>query len=254
MTGMSDLRGKRAIITGGARGIGFACASALAGEGAAIVLVDIHQDELDEAVKKMKAYGVKVDSFLCDVSSLDSVELLYQYLKASGGIDIFIHSAAVTIRKLLLEMSVEEWDWVINTNLRGAFLLGRKVGALLKEQGRGGKMIYIVSTGAFRASEMYGSYGASKAGVVMLMKTLALELAPFGITCNAIAPTATDTKFTSDFYAQNPEKKVAVIKNHPLGRIAVPEDYMGTALYLASSASDFVTGSLIVVDGGKTAK
>lgn len=254
MTSLFNLRGKRAIITGGARGIGFACASALAMEGADIVLVDIHPKELDEAVKKLKVYGVGVDSFVCDVSSLESVEMLSRYLKALGGIDIFMHSAAVTIRKLLLEMSVEEWDWVINTNLRGAFLLGRKMGALLKEQGRGGKMIYIVSTGAFRASEMYGAYGSSKAGVVMLMKTFALELAPFGITCNAIAPTATDTKFTSDFYTQYPEKKAAVIKNHPLGRIAVPEDYMGTALYLSSSASDFVTGSLIVVDGGKTAK
>ena len=122
------------------------------------------------------------------------------------------------------------------------------------EQQRGGSMIYVVSTGAYRANVNFGAYSASKAGVVMLAKTLALELAPYQIRVNAIAPTVTETRFLGDMYQVHPEKREAAIRNHPLGRIATPEDYMGTAVYLASQASAFVTGEMVVVDGGKTAK
>ena len=115
-------------------------------------------------------------------------------------------------------------------------------------------MVFIVSTGAYRAGVNFGAYSASKAGVVMLANTLALELAPHRIRVNTLAPTATDTNFTADYYQQNPEALRSTIANHPLGRIALPQDYQGTAVYLASEASAFVTGTMIIVDGGKTAK
>ncbi|MPN03689.1 2-dehydro-3-deoxy-D-gluconate 5-dehydrogenase [bioreactor metagenome] len=174
--------------------------------------------------------------------------------KQAGGVDILVNSAAVTNRKTLVEMTEAEWDRIITTNLYGAYRVGKAVAQLMIEQGRSGRMIFIVSTGAYRAGVNFGAYSASKAGVVMLMKTFALELAPHGILCNAIAPTATDTNFTADYYQQFPEKREAVIKNHPLGRIARAEDYQGTVVYLASKAAEFVTGTMLVVDGGKTAK
>ncbi len=249
-----DLHGKRALVTGGARGIGLACAESLAEAGASLVLVDRLESELMQAVSDCRRKGFFTDGIVCDVSSHKSVDEMIEEAVKSGPIDIFINSAAITNRKPLLAMSDDEWDRIVSTNLYGAFYLGRAVGDLMVRQGRGGKIIYIVSTGAYRASVNFGAYSASKAGVVMLMKTLALELAPHGILCNAIAPTATDTQFTAEYYAQNPDKKEAVIRNHPLGRIAVPADFKGTALYLASAASNFVTGTTIVVDGGKTAK
>lgn len=249
-----NLRGKTALITGGGGGIGTACARALANQGASVLLVDINEVYLDEAVNALKAEGAAVKGICADISNPFQAEKITEAAVSFGGIDIFINSAAMIKRKPVLEMSDEEWLEIINVNLNAAFYLGRAVGRHMVERGKKGKIIYIVSTGAFRASKNYGAYSASKAGVVMLMKTLALELAPYKICVNAIAPTATDTRFTADYYSGNPGVRDSVVKNHPLGRIAVPEDYMGTVIYLSSAASDFVTGEMIVVDGGKTAK
>ena len=249
-----DLSGKIALVTGGGGGIGLACARALAINGASILLVDISEEYLHEGINALKADGVNASGICADVGDSSNSEKIINAAKPLGGVDIFINSAALTNRKPVLEMTNEEWLSIINTNLNGAFYLGRAVAKQMIQQERGGKIIYIVSTGAYRASINFGAYSASKAGVVMLMKTLALELAQYKICVNAIAPTATDTRFTYDYYAKNPDKKKAVIQNHPFGRIAVPEDYMGTAIYLSSAASDFVTGEMVVVDGGKTAK
>jgi len=249
-----NLKGKNALITGGGGGIGLACARALAYQGASILLADISEKYLSEAVNTLKEEGANVSGICADIGVSCQAEKIIDAARHLGGIDIFINSAAVTNRKPALEMSDEEWLEIINVNLNGAFYLGRAVGKHMIEHGRGGKIIYIVSTGAYRASKNFAAYSASKAGVVMLMKTLALELAPYKICVNAIAPTATDTRFTADYYAKNPDIKEAVVKNHPFGRIAVPEDYMGTVIYLSSAASNFVTGEMIVVDGGKTAK
>jgi NAD(P)-dependent dehydrogenase (short-subunit alcohol dehydrogenase family) len=113
-------------------------------------------------------------------------------------------------------------------------------------------MIQIVSTGGLRAGANFSAYGASKAGLIHLVKTLALEWAPYRINVNAIAPTATETDFTADYYARFPEKKAQTIANHPFKRLGIPGDYAGAAVYLASSAADFVNGEVIVVDSGKT--
>ncbi len=251
---MFNLNGKEAVVTGGAGGIGLSCAKALAEAGCRVCLVDKDKVLLDSAVNDCKALGYDVSCFPCDISDLDSVIKLAEFIKTNGGIDILINCAAINNRKAILSMSLEEWDSVIKINLAGAFNIGKTIGQLMVDQGRGGKIIFVVSTGAFRASINYGAYSASKAGVVMLMKTLALELAPYSILCNAIAPTATETNFTYQYYKDNPGTKERVALNHPLGRIAQPEDYQGAALFLSSAASDFVTGTVLVVDGGKTAK
>lgn len=244
-----SLQGKTALITGGAQGIGLACAQGLASYGADIILVDISEDSLKEALHVLP----KAKIIVCDVSNGKSVERMMKIINKRV-IDVFINSAAITNRKPILEMTDEEWDHIIAVNLGGAHHLGKAIASHMINHKTQGRMIFIVSTGAFRASVNFGAYSASKAGVVMMMKTFALELAPYHILCNAIAPTATDTAFTRDYYEKYPDKRRKTEENHPLGRIGRPEDYQGAAIYLSSQASAFVTGTVLVVDGGKTAK
>lgn len=249
-----SIDGKIALVTGGARGIGLACGKALALAGADVILADVDEAALEPAKQEVEKLGVRCLAVVCDVADEREVERLMEQVRRFGGVDILIHSAAVTNRKELLSMTEEEWNQIISTNLYGAYHVGKQTAMVMKEQGRGGKMTFVVSTGAYRAGVNFGAYSASKAGVVMMMKTLALELAPWHICVNAIAPTATETRFTEEYYRRNPEAKERTRLNHPLGRLGIPEDYMGTAVYLSSAASDFVTGTVLVVDGGKTAK
>ena len=252
---LPPLEGKTALITGGGSGIGLASAKALAEAGANVAILGFSREHLEEA-KDLWVEGLeKPYCIQADVSDCTQVErATADAVKALHGIDILIHSAAVTNRKPLLSMNNSEWERILAVNLNGAYYVGRSVAQQMISQKRPGSMVFITSTGAFRAAENFGAYSASKAGVIMMMKTLALELAPHRIRVNSIAPTATDTRFTADYYAANPGRKEAVAANHPLGRIAQPEDYTGTVLYLASDASAFVTGTVVVVDGGKTAK
>lgn len=251
---MFGVKGKIALVTGGAGGIGLACAKALAVAGADLVLADIDGGALKYAEAAIREMGVRCLTVECGVSDLESVHCLMNQVRQFGGVDILIHSAAVTNRKELLEMAEEEWEKIISVNLYGAYHIGKQTALLMKEQERGGSMTFLVSTGAYRAGVNFGAYSSSKAGVIMLVKTLALELAPWKIRVNAIAPTATETKFTEEYYQKNPEAKERTRQNHPLGRLGKTEDYMGAAVYLSSRASDFVTGTVLVVDGGKTAK
>lgn len=249
-----DLNGKRALIVGGADGIGLAIARGYVACNAEVILADNNVTLLQERRIAFESLGHHVLTCEVDLASQESIVQLASFVAQRGGIDILVNSAAITQREAVLAMSDEMWDNIITVNLRGAHALAKAFGSLMIEQGRGGRMIFITSTGAYRASENYGAYSVSKAGVVMLCKTLALELAPHQILVNSIAPTATETKFTEEYYNSYPERREAAQKNHPLGRIAQPEDYVGTAIYLASAASAFVTGTLLVVDGGKTAK
>lgn len=251
---MFRVDGKIALVTGGAGGIGLACAKALAMAGADVVLADRNEKDLKQAGDSVGEIGVGCLTVPCDVSKTEDVERLMEEVRGFGGVDILIHSAAITNRKELLDMAEEEWNEILAVNLNGAYRIGKQTAAEMKKQGRGGKITFIVSTGAYRAGTKFAAYSASKAGVVMMAKTMALELAPWKVNVNAIAPTATETRFTEDYYRENPDIKERVRLSHPLGRLGKAEDYMGTAVYLSSAASDFVTGTLVVVDGGKTAK
>ncbi len=147
-------------------------------------------------------------------------------------------------------MRREAWNNVINLNLTAAFMLSKVIGKEMIKNKKG-RVIHIASTGGLRAGANFSAYGASKAGLIHFLKSLALEWAPYRINVNAIAPTATETQFTAEYYAQYPEKKQATIKNHPFGRLGKVEDYVGAAVYLASPASEFVNGEVIVIDSGK---
>lgn len=251
---MFDLSGQVAVVTGGAGGIGGACAMGMAEFGAKVVIADIDLAAAEKMASRINDSGCSAVAAELDITNLKGIEDVFEKVSSDfGKIDILLNNAAITARKPVMELTQEEWDRIIAVNLTSSFMLSKAIG---KEfiKNRKGKLIQIASTGAFRAGVNFSAYGASKAGLVQLVKTLALEWAPYGINVNAIAPTATDTNFTSDYYAQFPERKEAVIKNHPFGRLALPEDYVGAAVYLASRASDFVNGEVLVVDSGKTIK
>lgn len=249
---MFDLTGKVALIAGGAGGIGSACARAMTAFGAHVVIADRNRDGARAVADEINAAGGKASSLALDITDYAAIEAATRSaVDEWGHIDILLNNVGTTVRKPLLETTAEEWERVLKVNLTSAFFLCQIVG---KEfvRNRRGKMIQIVSTGGLRAGANFSAYGASKAGLIHLVKTLALEWAPYRINVNAIAPTATETDFTADYYARFPEKKAQTIANHPFKRLGIPGDYAGAAVYLASSAADFVNGEVIVVDSGKT--
>lgn len=247
-----NLEKKVAVVIGGGGGIGRACALGLADFGASIVVVDKNLKEATTTLQSIKKNGGDGLSLEVDVTLLQQLEeMVIEIKKVYGKIDILIHSVATTVRKPLIHITPEEWNTVLNVNMTSVYNVCKTVGQEFLRN-RSGKMIVITSTGAIRAGVNFSAYGASKAGINHLIKSLALEWAPYKVNVNAIAPTATETPFTEEYYLENPDKKEATRKNHPYGRLGVPEDYVGAAVYLASSASDFVNGEVIVVDSGKT--
>jgi NAD(P)-dependent dehydrogenase (short-subunit alcohol dehydrogenase family) len=249
---MFDLTGKVAMIAGGAGGIGSACARAIAEFGAHVAIADKNAERARVVAESISAAGGKASSLALDVTDYSAIEAATRsVVRNFGAIDILLNNVGTTVRKPLLETTPEEWTRVLNVNLTAAFFLCQVVGKEFVKNKRG-KFIQIVSTGGLRAGANFSAYGASKAGLIHLVKTLALEWAPYEINVNAIAPTATDTDFTAEYYAQFPERKAQTIANHPFKRLGTPNDYAGAAVYLASSAADFVNGEVIVVDSGKT--
>ncbi|TBL80596.1 SDR family NAD(P)-dependent oxidoreductase [Paenibacillus thalictri] len=249
---MFDLTNKTAVIVGGGGGIGGASALSMAEFGADIVVADRSLALAEETAHQVERSGGRAIALQTDITVPEQVKLMVERtISEFGNIDILLNSAGATVRKPLLETTLEEWNHVINVNLTGVFHLSQAVGREMIQRQRG-KIIHIASTGGIRAGANFTAYGASKAALIHLVKGLALEWAPYRINVNAIAPTATETNFTADFYAQHPDKKQKTIQNHPFGRIGRLDDYVGAAVYLASPASDFVNGEVIVIDSGKT--
>ncbi len=249
---MFDLRGEVALIVGGAGDIPGACAMGLAEFGANIVVADINLAAAEQVAEKVAKMGVTSVAMSLNITNPAEIEtVVHKTMQQFGKIDILLNGVGATVRKPALDITTEEWLNIINVNLNSAFILSKAVAKEMIREKKG-KMIHISSTGAVRPGVNFSAYGASKAGQVHLIKALALELAPYRINVNAIAPTATETGFTNDYYAKFPERKEATCKNHPFGRLGRPEDYVGAAIYLASHASDFVNGHVIVVDSGKT--
>ena len=249
-----NIEKKTFLVTGGSSGIGLVAVEILASRGANVIIVGRSEDKLKLAMTRLKENGITTVSYkICDISNKEDIAALESDI-ANIPINGFINSAGMVIRKKLLDISDEEFSQVIDVDFYGAFYIGKVIARNMVRHNTKGKMVFILSTGAFKAAIKYGAYSAAKAGVDMLAKTFALELAEYGITCNTLAPTATNTSLTKAMYDADPERLQAVIKNHPLGRIAEPEDYAGALLYLMSPASDFMTGEMIIVDGGKCAK
>lgn len=249
-----SLQDKVALIAGGAGDIGAACAEAFAEYGARIIIFDREQEAVGRRLDKWKNMGIQAEGFCGSITDEGFLEWMVKDVAARyGRIDIALNNAAVTNRKPMLEFTTSEWRDVIDTNLNGTYYFLREAGRVMCAQNCG-KIIQILSTGAYRFGADFSAYGASKAGVSALVKCLAVEWAPYHIQVNGIAPTATETGFTRDYYREHPERMEATIQNHPYKRLGRPEDYVGAAVYLASGAADFVNGEVIIIDSGKTVK
>jgi NAD(P)-dependent dehydrogenase (short-subunit alcohol dehydrogenase family) len=253
-TSSFSLPGKVVIITGGRRGIGKAIALAMAEAGADIAICDrvIEDGELNAVAEEVKRLGRRSLAVQADITHKADVDALVQrVMDEFGAVDILVNNAAMNIRALLLELSEDGWDRVIDTDLKGYYLCSQAVGKRMVDQKRG-NIINIASIAAIKAAPEMGAYCIAKAGVVMLTRVLAVELAKYNIRVNAIAPYMVKTKFSQPLWS-DPETLKELESEIPLGRLAETSDIIGAVLFLASDASSYITGHTIIVDGGLSA-
>lgn len=240
------LQHKTAVITGGSRGIGAAIAREYAKAGCDLALLYRSGTEQAEVLRsELVPYDVRVELYVCDVSDYTlTAQTFQQILKDFGQIDILVNNAGITRDKLLLMMKESDFDQVLDINLKGAFNTMKQVyGPFLKQ--RSGKIINISSIAGLVGNVGQANYSASKAGLIGLTKSIAKELAARGVTCNAIAPGFIATEMTENLADSNP-----LINHIPMKRFGSPEDVAHLALFLATSAADYITGEVIRVDGG----
>jgi 3-oxoacyl-[acyl-carrier protein] reductase len=246
---MGILENKVALVTGGSRGIGLAIRIALANEGAHVAFTDIKLDGTDELADSMKARGLKTMAIQSDVrdyaSSQNAVDAVVREMER---VDILVNNAGITRDNLLMRMSEEEWDSVIDTNLKGTFNFCKAVCRQMIRQ-RQGKIINITSVVGLIGNAGQVNYSASKAGIIGLTKSLAKELGSRNIQVNAVAPGFVDTEMTDKLTV---EQKKALTDLIPLKRTAKPHEIAAVVRFLASSEADYVTGQVICVDGGLT--
>lgn len=247
-----DVEGKVAVITGGGRGIGLEMAKTLAGAGAHVVLASRTQSELDSAVNSLSQYSGRAVGISTDVTIRESVErLAEQTLERFGKIDILINNAGVNIRKPFLEFSDQDWEQVLNTNLRGVFICSQVIGKTMVKRRSG--IIINTSSGAGRAGVPYlALYCASKGGINQITKTLAAEWAEYNIRVNAIAPNYIKTAFTAD-WLEDKSRLELILARTPMRRLGKLSELQGITLFLASEASSYVTGQIFYIDGGISA-
>lgn len=244
-----SLTDKTVFITGASSGLGRHFADVVSRAGARVGLAARRVEALDEAAKQIRANGGTVAVSRMDVSDADSVKAGVDSVSAElGRIDVLINNSGTTVTKPLLEQTAEDWDAVVDVNLRGAFLVATEVARRMRDDGRGGAIVNIESILSFRQSHLIAPYAASKAGLTQLTKSMALELARYRIRVNGIAPGYFVTDINRDFFET--EAGAALIKRVPQRRLGNVEDLDGPLLLLASDASRYMTGATLVVDGG----
>lgn len=246
-----------AIVSGGASGIGKAIAAGLLAAGARVTILDLDRVACDAVADEFNIpYPGMIAAECCDLRKASSTKAALDSATAKFGMpDFLVNSVAVTARKPALELTDPEIDNIFATNFSGVFRLCRMVAEKMLVPGGAAarrKILNIASTGAFQGSRNFSAYNASKAALVSLTKVLANEWYASGINVNALCPGPTNTPFVRDYYAAHPEIVSGIISKTPAGRIAEPEDFVGPALFLLSSASDWITGEAIICDGGKS--
>jgi len=242
-----DLTGKRVVITGGASGIGLATAKRFAEEGSKVVVIDWNQEALNSVLSENEKFlgGIKAD-----VSSTEEVESAFAQIdELMDGLDVLISNAGISVRKPFLEITYEQWSRVLGINLGGMFLCAKEAIKRMERQ-KSGVVLFTASTNGMEGHPLYADYNASKAGVILLAKTLAKEFAPW-LRVNAVCPGYVLTPMQKAEYT--PEMLEEVNQGIPLKRHADPEEIAALFAFLASSESSYITGSHIPIDGGETA-
>ncbi|MCF0220741.1 MAG: 3-oxoacyl-[acyl-carrier-protein] reductase [Fibrobacter sp.] len=246
---MGKLTGKKAIVTGASRGIGLAIATELAREGADVAIISTSVRE-DLAASLSAELGVSVKSYACNVGDSEMVQSVFKEIIADmGTVDILVNNAGITRDGLFMRMKDEDFDAVIQTNLRSVFLCTRAVTRTMMGK-RTGRIVNISSINGIRGQAGQANYAAAKAGIIGITKSNAMELAPRGITVNAVAPGFIGTDMTAKMDDATKEKYAASI---PLQRIGTPENVAKAVVFLASDDASYITGQVLGVDGGLNA-
>ncbi len=244
---MGELDGKTAIVTGGSRGIGFAIAEALAADGAGVALTARDEGRAAEAAEALGGAGGR--GYGCDVRDADAcAELVDRVEEDLGPVEILVNNAGITRDNVLVRLKDEDWEQVLETNLRGSFYMIRAVARGMMKR-RSGRIISISSVVGLTGNRGQANYAASKAGLVGLTKSVAQELASRNVLANVVAPGFVETDMTSDL---GEEARETLSERIPLGRIGQPDDVASVVRFLAGPGADYITGQVLVVDGGMT--
>jgi gluconate 5-dehydrogenase len=250
MSSLFDLAGRTALITGSVRGIGFSLAEGLAEAGASVIINGRRQEAVDAAVAKLRDKGYEARGAVFDVADEAAVAAAFAAFDRDGvEIDVLVNNAGIQFRKPMVELELQDWQRVLDTNLTAAFIVGRETAKRMIARGRGGKIINIASLVSEAARATVAPYTAAKGGIKMLTRSMAAEWAQFDIQANAIGPGYILTEMNTALI-ENPAFDAWVRSSNPAGRWGKPEELVGTAVYLASAASNYVNGQIIYVDGG----
>jgi NAD(P)-dependent dehydrogenase (short-subunit alcohol dehydrogenase family) len=244
-----SLSGRVAVVTGASRGLGRSISLGLARAGAHIVGVGRTEEDLGALVSEVKDMGCESIAVPADITKLGEIDrVVDRTLEEFGRVDILVNNAGINIPQPASEVTEEAWDKVMNINLKATFFCSQRIGRVMMEQ-RHGKIINISSQMALFGYYKRSAYCASKGGVAQITKVLAVEWAPFNINVNSVAPTFVETAMTASMFRDEAFRE-DVIRRIPMGKLAQPEDVVGAVVYLASPASNFVTGHTLLVDGG----
>jgi len=246
----TSLAGKTALVTGAGRGLGRCIAETLAAAGAKVACIDVNEASLADTVAAIRTAGGTAEPIACDVTQSERVtETVDKVWELWGKLDILVNNAGITRDNVIVRMKDEQWDAVLNINLRGTFLFTRAAARPMMKA-RGGRIVNIASVSGMMGNPGQVNYSASKAGVIGLTRTISKELASRNVTVNAVAPGFIATDMTA---ALGEELLEEVRKQVPLGRMGQPQDIADAVLFLVSDAASFITGHVLTVDGGLTA-
>jgi len=241
----------RAAVVAGAGGIGATIAGALADAGAHVAVLDIDKERLDEISRPATPAAGAISGVVADLTSADACRAAITAAAATlGGLDLFVHAVGVNDRRPVLDITDEVWDRIVTLNLNSGFWLGQAAGALMVRNGYG-RIVYLSSVSGLLAHKDHSPYAATKGGINQLMRVMAREWAPSGVTVNAVAPGYIETNLTRA-YLDKPGMRASMEALVPAGRLGKPEDLTGSVLFLLSDQAAFVTGQILYIDGGRT--